>query len=104
MSGALKTIIIMVLISLQPFIFRKLVLIVAALLFFSAFCFADSVFMARQYATPIAAAAAMEAKRPSAHLQSNREAQPAPIVGALVAAAPAGIGLWESPGGAADLL
>lgn len=39
----------MVLISIHPFAFRKVFLILAALLCFSAFCFADPVFMAQQY-------------------------------------------------------
>ena len=39
----------MVLISIHPFAFRKIFLIVAALLCFSAFCFADPVFMAERY-------------------------------------------------------
>ncbi len=91
-------------ISLQPFLLRKLVLIVAALLFFSALCFADSVFMARQYAGPVATAAAFEAKQPSAHLQSKQGAPPVEIAGALTAVAPTEIGLWQSPAGATDLL
>ena len=49
-SAAIITITIMVLISLHPFAFRKIFLLAVALLgFSSAFCFADSVFMARQY-------------------------------------------------------
>jgi hypothetical protein len=45
------TIATMVLISIHPFAFRKIFLLAAALLgFSSAFCFADSLFMARQYA------------------------------------------------------
>jgi hypothetical protein len=43
----------MVLISLHPFAFRKIFLLAAAVLgLSSALCFADSLFMARQYARP----------------------------------------------------
>jgi hypothetical protein len=42
----------MVLISLHPFAFRKILLLAVGLLgFSSAFCFADSLFMARHYAS-----------------------------------------------------
>jgi hypothetical protein len=66
----------MVLISLQPFVLRKLVLIVAALLFFSAFCFADPVFMARQYSkAPLTASSSqanpLVAARPSKAIAST---------------------------------
>ena len=39
----------MVLISIHPFIFRKILLAIVALLFFSALCFADPVLMVRRY-------------------------------------------------------
>jgi hypothetical protein len=97
MSGAVKTIAIMVLISLQPFLFRKLILAIAALLLFSALCFADSVFMARQYGRPVATASATEAK-------PTLGAPPAQIFGTVASAAPSEIGLWQSPAGTTDLL
>ena len=40
----------MILISIHPFALRKIFLVVAMLLCFSAFCFADPVLMARRYA------------------------------------------------------
>ena len=40
----------MVLISIQPFALRKIFLVIAALLCFSALCFADPVLMAEHYA------------------------------------------------------
>jgi hypothetical protein len=46
----IKTTTSMVLISIDPFAYRKLFLIVVALLGFSAFCFADPVLMAQRYA------------------------------------------------------
>jgi hypothetical protein len=39
----------MVLISIHPFLFRKILLAIVALLFFSALCFADPVLMVRRY-------------------------------------------------------
>lgn len=48
----IKTITNMVLISIQPFAFAKIFLIVAALLCFSALCFADPVLMAQKYPAP----------------------------------------------------
>ena len=39
----------MVLISIHPFAFRKVFLVIAALLCFSALCFADPVLMAQRY-------------------------------------------------------
>jgi hypothetical protein len=39
----------MVLISIHPFVFRKILLAIVALLFFSALCFADPVLMVRRY-------------------------------------------------------
>jgi hypothetical protein len=42
----------MVLISIQPFALRKLFLVIAALLCFSALCFADPVLMAQRYTAP----------------------------------------------------
>lgn len=39
----------MVLISIDPFALRKIFLVIAALLCFSVFCFADPVFMAQHY-------------------------------------------------------
>ena len=39
----------MVLISIQPFALRKIFLVIAALVCFSAFCFADPVLMAEHY-------------------------------------------------------
>ena len=51
MSVAIKTITNMVLISMQPFAARKILLLAAALLCLSsAFCLADSLFMTRRYA------------------------------------------------------
>jgi hypothetical protein len=50
MWGAIKTITNMVLISLDPFTYRKILLIAAALLGLSAVCFADPVLMAQRYA------------------------------------------------------
>jgi hypothetical protein len=49
MAVAIKTTTSMVLISIQPFGLRKLVLILAALLCFSVMCFADPVLMAHRY-------------------------------------------------------
>ena len=46
MTSAIKPRITMVLVSIHPFALRRIFLVAAALLFFSAFCFADSVFMA----------------------------------------------------------
>ncbi|MFN2623768.1 MAG: hypothetical protein ABR611_13100 [Chthoniobacterales bacterium] len=46
----IKTITSMVLISIQPFAFRKIFLVIAALVCFSALCFADPVLMAEHYA------------------------------------------------------
>jgi hypothetical protein len=43
----------MVLISIHPFAFRKIFLIAATLLGLSAFCFADSLFMARRFGPPV---------------------------------------------------
>jgi len=42
----------MVLISIHPFALRKIFLVIAALLCFSALCFADPVLMAQRYAAP----------------------------------------------------
>ena len=42
----------MVLISIQPFALRKVLLVIAALFCFSALCFADPVLMAERYASP----------------------------------------------------
>jgi hypothetical protein len=42
----------MVLISIQPFAFAKIFLILAALLCFSALCFADPVLMTQKYRSP----------------------------------------------------
>jgi hypothetical protein len=49
MSGAIKTTTSMVLISIDPFTHRKILLIVVAFLGLSAFCFADPVLMAQRY-------------------------------------------------------
>ena len=49
MSGAIKTITNMVLISINPFTHRKILLVVVAFLGLSAFCFADPVLMAQRY-------------------------------------------------------
>jgi hypothetical protein len=49
MSGAIKTITNMVLISIAPFTHRKILLVVVAFLGLSAFCFADPVLMAQRY-------------------------------------------------------
>jgi hypothetical protein len=48
----IKTITSMVLISIQPFALRKIFLVIAALLCFSALCFADPVLMAQRYSSP----------------------------------------------------
>jgi hypothetical protein len=54
MAGAIKTITIMVLVSIHPFAFRRLLLIAAVLFGLSAVCFGDCLFMTRQYsARPI---------------------------------------------------
>jgi hypothetical protein len=50
MSVAIKTITNLVLISIDPFTVRKIFLVLLALVCFSAFCFADPVFMAQHYA------------------------------------------------------
>ena len=50
MLTARITIIIMVLVSIHPFALRRLLLIAAVLFGLSAACFADCLFMARQYA------------------------------------------------------
>lgn len=50
-SGAIKTITSMVLISIHPFALRRLILVVLALVGFSALCYADPVLMARRYGT-----------------------------------------------------
>ena len=42
----------MVLISIHPFAFRKIFFVIAALLCFSAVCFADPVLVAQRYANP----------------------------------------------------
>jgi hypothetical protein len=47
------TIIVMILISIQPFGVRKILLIAVALFWLSAVCFADSVFMARRYSARV---------------------------------------------------
>jgi hypothetical protein len=52
MGGAIKTITNMVLISIHPFAFRKIFFVIAALLCFSAVCFADPVFVAQRYTNP----------------------------------------------------
>jgi len=51
MAVAQKTIATMVLISLDPFASRKIILIIAALLGFSALCFGDPILMAQRYET-----------------------------------------------------
>lgn len=48
----IKAITSMVLISIQPFVLRKIFLVIAALLCFSALCFADPLLMAQRYARP----------------------------------------------------
>ena len=50
MSGAIKTITNMVLISIHPFALRKVFLALGVLLCLSALCFADPVLMAQHYA------------------------------------------------------
>src|SRR6476469_11064734 len=52
MGVALKTITAMVLISIDPFASRRILLVIAALLCFSALCFADPVLMAQRYSAP----------------------------------------------------
>ena len=42
----------MVLISIQPFALPKIFLVIAALLCFSALCFADPIFVAQRYTSP----------------------------------------------------
>src|ERR1700730_3778505 len=49
MSGAIKTITNMILISIAPFTHRKILLVIVAFLSLSAFCFADPVLMAQRY-------------------------------------------------------
>ena len=51
-SAAINTITSMVLISIHPFAFRKIFFAVAALLCFSALCFADPVLVAQRYTSP----------------------------------------------------
>jgi hypothetical protein len=58
----IKAITSMVLISIQPFVLRKIFLVIAALLCFSALCFADPVLMAQRYA-PAGAGEGHEFKR-----------------------------------------
>jgi len=58
MSGAIKTITNMVLISIHPFALRKVFLAIGVLLCLSALCFADPVLMAQHYAASVSAAAA----------------------------------------------
>jgi hypothetical protein len=48
-GGAINTITSMVLISIHPFALRKIFLVIAALLCFSALCLADPVFVAQCY-------------------------------------------------------
>jgi hypothetical protein len=48
-SLLIKTITNMVLISIQPFAFRKILLVLVAIVGFSALCFADPVLMAEHY-------------------------------------------------------
>jgi hypothetical protein len=43
----------MVLISIQPFAFRKVLLVIAAMVCFSALCLADPVLMVHRYAAPV---------------------------------------------------
>ena len=43
----------MVLVSIHPFALRKIFLVIAALLCFSALCFADPVLVAQRYANPV---------------------------------------------------
>jgi hypothetical protein len=43
----------MVLISIQPFAFRKILLVIAAVVCFSAICLADPVLMVHRYAAPV---------------------------------------------------
>jgi hypothetical protein len=50
-AAAIKTITNMVLVSLDPFASRRLLLVIVALLGFSALCFADPVLMAQRYAS-----------------------------------------------------
>lgn len=49
MTAAIKIITSMVLISIDPFALRRLLLVIVALVGFSALCFADPVLMARRY-------------------------------------------------------
>src|SRR3954465_3961876 len=94
MTSAIKTITIMVLISLQPFVLQKLVLIVAALLFFSAFCFADPVFMTSQYAAT-ADTALHVGGHAGAHARTKREPS-AVQIGLPAQIAASEIALWQS--------
>ncbi len=88
----------MVLISLQPFVLRKLVLAVAALLLFSAVCFADPVFMTRQYAHPAAVA------KPSLVPPQTAMDLPAAQIGAALEIAPLEAGLWQEPARSNDFV
>ena len=49
MAAAIKTITTMVLISIDPFALRRLLLVIVALVGFTALCLADPVLMARRY-------------------------------------------------------
>lgn len=52
MCVAIKTTTSMVLISIQPFALRKIFLVIAALLCFSALCLADPLFVTQRYSAP----------------------------------------------------
>ena len=92
----------MVLISLQPFALRKLVLAVAALLFFSAFCFADPVFMTRQYAHPAVTAATVS--KPSFVPPPTTVDLPAAQIGTPFEVASSEASLWQGPARSNDFL
>lgn len=57
----------MVLISIQPFGLRKIVLVVVAFLCFSALCFADPVLMVRRYSSPVERLSVVLAAAPTSY-------------------------------------
>lgn len=74
MASAIKTITGMVLISIDPFALRRLLLVLGALLGFTALCFADPVLMASRYGTSPSQVSATKTT-PAAHVSA-----PAPLV------------------------
>ncbi len=73
----------MLLISIHPFVFRKIFVLAAALLGFSSvLCFADSLFMAKQYG--FSQDRGRGIVHAAARLHGSTEARPAPGVGRFV--------------------